>query len=67
VRNEENDFLVIAAHLLDDFQPFPVNAIDDFLRPFQRQFRHHRHCLRRGGIHLINDCLALGVAFSGKQ
>jgi hypothetical protein len=33
----ENHLLVIAAHLLDDFQPFPVNAIDDFLRPFQRQ------------------------------
>ena len=66
VRNEENHLLVIATHFVNDFQPFPVNTVNDFFRPFQRQLCHHCHCLRRGGIHRIDDSLALGIAFFGK-
>ena len=62
VRNEKNDLLVVATHLINDFQTFPVNAIHNFLRPFQRQFSHHRHRLWRSGIHGINNGLPLCVA-----
>lgn len=67
MRNEKNHLLIIALHLVDDRFPLPVNAGKDFLRIAQAQLGHHHHCLRRRGIHGVDNRFPLVLAFSGKQ
>ncbi len=62
MRYEKNDFFVVTTHLLDNLQTFPVNTLLNFFRTAHRQLSHHRHCLWRGGEHLIDNRFALSFA-----